>query len=279
MNNDIKVMVKDDVKLSKEYTPTSVMTIDGHNVEQLGLQNKKPHIFIIGDSNAEHYLYYLRNISKTPIYSAYIRATIGYGSNFSNMKTVVISTIKERQAFYKIYKKMLSKLENGDKVILASRWDLYYTIYLIEKNLRTSDKTYSDYIKLILSDLDEEISMHPNLKFYIVNSGLATAHSIINCLRVNLKNSFLSNILNTNKCKVTKDYSKDYTDKMNIALKTFADNHENVVLIDRNIPISIGDGFYKTYSDKGVPLFFDETHFSSEGGIIVGQYIMNEVTK
>lgn len=68
-------------------------------------------------------------------------------------------------------------------------------------------------------------------------------------------------------------------DKMNAALQKFADSHDNVVLIDRNIPISIGDGFYKTYSDKGVPLFFDEGHFSSEGGIIVGKYIMDEVNK
>lgn len=279
MNNEIKIMVNDDVKLPKEYKPTTIMTIDGHDIEHIGNQNEKPHMMIIGDSNAEHYLYYLKNISKTPMYSAFIRATIGYGSYFSNMKIAFVSTIKERQAMHKIYTTMLSKLENGDKVILSSRWDAYYSFYLMEEHLRTNDKTYSDYVNLIVSDLNEEISKYPNLKFYIVNNGISTSHSIINCLKVDLKNSFLSKILNTDKCKVTKDFSEGHMDKMNAALQKFADSHDNVVLIDRNIPISIGDGFYKTYSDKGVPLFFDEGHFSSEGGIIVGKYIMDEVNK
>lgn len=279
MNNEIKVMVNDDVELPKEYKPTTLLTIDGHDVEHIGNQNEKPHMFIIGDSNAEHYLYYLKNISKTPMYSAFIRATMGYGSYFSNMKVVIFSTIKERQDFHKIYTTMLSKLEDGDKVILSSRWDGYYTHYLMEENLRTNDKTYADYVNLVISDLNEEISKYPKLKFYIVNSGISTSHSIINCLKVNLKDSFLSHILNTDKCKVTKDFSEGNMDKMNEALEKFASSHDNVFIIDRNKPIAIGNGFYKTYSDNGIPLFFDEGHFSSEGGIIVGKYIMDEVQK
>ena len=34
-----------------------------------------------------------------------------------------------------------------------------------------------------------------------------------------------------------------------------------------------------TYDDNGVPLFVDDNHYSAEGGIIVGKYIFDTVSK
>lgn len=280
MNNEILVMNNSTKKnLNKNYQPSTFLTIDNYEVIHLGKQNEVPHIFMIGDSNAEHYLYFLKNISHTPMFFSSIRATMAYGSYFSNIKFVLYSSPKERHALHSIYTKMLSKLKDGDKVILASRWDGYYNYYLMENNLRTNDETYNEYVNLIISDLNEEIKKYPRLKFYIVNSGITTSQGIINCLKLNLKDSFLSYIIKSNKCNITKNYSEDHMTKMNLALERFASSNSNVQIIDRNKPISIGDGFYRTYSENGIPLFFDCLHFSSEGGIIVGKYIMNEVNK
>ena len=117
------------------------------------------------------------------------------------------------------------------------------------------------------------------MQFYIVGEGILVSSQVINCLKIDLKDSFLKNILNSDKCKSTKNYFDDRVRALNDTLKSLTKEYKNLHFIERNKPLELNNGFYKTYSDNGIPLFFDDAHFSSEGGILVGKYLMEEIEK
>ena len=273
------MMVNESLELPKEYQPSIFMQKNNVHVMHYGLQTETPHIFFIGDSHNEHYNYYLENINKVPVYSMVSEATIGYGNHFANNKVKSIIGLKERQTFYDLYKKMLNKLKPGDKVVLANRWDLYYTEYLLDNNLRNKDYNFPKYVKILVEDITEQIALHPELEFYIVGEGILVSNQVVACLKIDLKDSFLKNLLNTDKCKSTKNYFDDKVNSLNDTFKELTKKYKNLHFIERNKPLELSNGFYRTYSDKGIPLFFDEAHFSSEGGVLVGKYLMDEIEK
>ena len=279
MVKELSMMVNESLELPKEYQPSIFMQKNNVHVMHYGLQTETPHIFFIGDSHNEHYNYYLENINKVPVYSMVSEATIGYGKHFANNKVKSIIGLKERQTFYDLYKKMLNKLKPGDKVVLANRWDLYYTEYLLDNNLRNKDYNFPKYVKILIEDITEQIALHPELEFYIVGEGILVSNQVVACLKIDLKDGFLKNLLNTNKCKSTKNYFDDKVNSLNDTFKELTKKYKNLHFIERNKPLELSNGFYRTYSDKGIPLFFDEAHFSSEGGVLVGKYLMDEIEK
>ena len=279
MVKELSMMVNDSLDLPKEFQPSIFMQENKVPVMHYGLQTETPHIFFIGDSHNEHYNYYLENINKVPVYSMVSEATIAYGQHFANNKVKSIVGLKERQTFYDLYKKMLNVLKPGDKVVLANRWDLYYTEYLLDNNLRNKDYNFSKYVKVLVEDITEQVKLHPELQFYIVGEGILVSSQVVNCLKIDLKDSFLKNILNSDKCKSTKNFFDDKVRSLNDTLKSLTKEYKNLHFIERNKPLELNNGFYKTYSDNGIPLFFDDAHFSSEGGILVGKYLMEEIEK
>ena len=279
MVKELSMMVNDSLDLPKEFQPSIFMQENKVPVMHYGLQTETPHIFFIGDSHNEHYNYYLENINKVSVYSMVSEATIAYGQHFANNKVESIVGLKERQTFYDLYKKMLNELKPGDKVVLANRWDLYYTEYLLDNNLRNKDYNFPKYVKVLVEDITEQVKLHPELQFYIVGEGILVSSQVVNCLKIDLKDSFLKNILNSDKCRYTKNFFDDKVNSLNDTFKALTKIYPNLHFIERNKPLELSNGFYKTYSDKGIPLFFDDAHFSSEGGILVGKYLMEEIEK
>ena len=279
MVKELSMMVNDSLDLPKEYKPSIFMQENKIPVMHYGLQTETPHIFFIGDSHNEHYNYYLENINKVPVFSMVSEATIAYGQHFANNKVKSIVGLKERQTFYDLYKKMLNVLKPGDKVVLANRWDLYYTEYLLDSNLRNKDYNFPKYVKVLVEDITEQVKLHPELQFYIVGEGILVSSQVVNCLKIDLKESFLKNILNSDKCKSTKNFFDDKVNSINDTFIELTKNYKNIHFIERNKPLELNKGFYKTYSDDGIPLFFDDAHFSSEGGVLVGKYLMDEIEK
>lgn len=278
MNNEIKIMVKDGPILDERYTPHNVLSLNGTSVEQMGDQKLTPQIFFAGDSHLEHFVYFLKNINKTPVYVLYMRGVLAYGDEFANLKAQIIMGPKERKTFNSLFTQMLSKLKNGDTVVLSNRWDGYAMFYYKEHNLEQNDKNFNKFIDAMISDLQQVVRSYPNLKFYILSQGITLNDKILNCLKINLDDSILNNVLDSNECKVSKDYQADTRVAIDKALYNLEKHNKNVTIIDRNKAIELGNGFYRTV-DNNVPLFFDQNHLSSHGGEVIGEYIMKEITK
>lgn len=278
MNNEIKIMVKDGPILDERYTPHNVLSLNGTSVEQMGDQKLTPQIFFAGDSHLEHFVYFLKNINKTPVYVLYMRGVLAYGDEFTNLNAQIIMGPKERKTFNSLFTQMLSKLKDGDNVVLSNRWDGYAMFYYKEHNLEHNDKNFNKFIDAMISDLQQVVRNYPNLKFYILSQGITLNDKILNCLKINLNDSILNKVLDSNECKVSKDYQAITRITIDHALYDLEKNNRNVTIIDRNKAIELGNGFYRTV-DNNVPLFFDQNHLSSHGGEVIGEYIMKTINE
>lgn len=272
-----KKMVMLDTIKDLNYKPKIMMTLNEVPVYKLGNQNEKAHTFVVGDSHSEHYSYYLRDINKRPLYFMFMHGTIGYGPNFSGYKVKVISTHEERETFYKIYKYVLDKMQDGDKVVIGNRWDFYYTYFIREFNLKDNDESFNAFIKALIEDFDSEIQHYPKLNFYIIGQGINTSQSIVNCLKANLQDSALRHIFKTDRCNFTKDYLGYRRDLINNAIREYAKSKDNVTFVDRNAAQALGDGKFRTRTDGGKALYYDKTHYTTPGGNMVGQYVFSQV--
>ena len=273
-NSDLyKIDVKD-----LDYIPSVTRYNERSYVTRSGYQKEAPHLFMIGDSHADHYRYYVNNINKLPVYFYVLHATLAYGKNFTSMKDTFFTDSTLRKDYFNAYTDILSKLHHGDKVILSNRWDVQYNLYMKEFSLKDTTENYKAFLKFLTEDLSYEIDKRKDLKFYLVSEGIITSKAVVNCLKLDLKDSFLSKIIDKNKCHNTQNRLGEKFTLTNEALKAFADSRDNVFYIDRNKALSLGHGFYKTYSDNGVPLFVDDNHYSAEGGNIVGKFIFDTVT-
>ena len=188
-----------EIGLSKEYQPSVVDTVGTQSLWHYGEQKEIPHIMIVGDSNALQYRYFFKFCTKIPTYEIAKSAIMAYGKEFASFSQGYYVPLNERQDFYNLYKKTLSTLNDGDKVILSSRWTTQYKNYLKEKNLLASDKTYSKYMDDIIKDIDEQIKKYPKLHFYIIGTAFCPSWEYINRTQLDLKDSFLEPLMSKKK--------------------------------------------------------------------------------
>ena len=268
-----------EIGLSKEYQPSVVDTVGTQSLWHYGEQKEIPHIMIVGDSNALQYRYFFKFCTKIPTYEIAKSAIMAYGKEFASFSQGYYVPFNERQDFYNLYKKTLSTLNDGDKVILSSRWTTQYKNYLKEKNLLASDKTYSKYMDDIIKDIDEQIKKYPKLHFYIIGTAFCPSWEYINRTQLDLKDSFLEPLMSKKLYMISSDFNQKYNDYTNDRLQEYANSNNNVSYIDRNIPLKVKRGEYRMTDDQEIPLFYDPTHYTVTGGKVVGKYILDEVLK
>ena len=265
-----------DMVLPKEYTPSIAFKEGNEIVWHYGLQTETPKIFFVGDSNLIQYDYYLKNINKRSVYVLEHAAMMAYGSYFTNLKTIFFNTLEDKETFYKLYKETLSKLSDGNKVVLCGRWDILYRSYCTENNLQLNQTSLQKYTDAVISDLNEQISLHPNLKFYIVGCSFVPNKTAVIWTKVNLSESFLEKFINLELFRRTVDFERNHTAIINSKLISYCKNSSNVEFIDRNIPLARDEAKYSLFKDN-TGIFEDPLHYTKIGGTVIGQYIIENI--
>ena len=265
-----------DMVLPKEYTPSIAFKEGNEIVWHYGLQTETPKIFFVGDSNLIQYDYYLKNINKRSVYVLEHAAMMAYGSYFTNLKTIFFNTLEDKETFYKLYKETLNKLSDGNMVVLCGRWDILYRSYCTENNLQLNQTSLQKYTDAVISDLNEQISLHPNLKFYIVGCSFVPNKTAVIWTKVNLSESFLEKFINLELFRRTVDFERNHTAIINSKLISYCKNSSNVEFIDRNIPLARDEAKYSLFKDNH-GIFEDPLHYTKIGGTVIGQYIIENI--
>ena len=265
-----------DMVLPKEYTPSIAFKEGNEIVWHYGLQTETPKIFFVGDSNLIQYDYYLKNINKRSVYVLEHAAMMAYGSYFTNLKTIFFNTLEDKETFLKLYKETLNKLSDGNKVVLCGRWDILYRSYCTENNLQLNQTSLQKYTDEVISDLNEQISLHPNLKFYIVGCSFVPNKTAVIWTKVNLSESFLEKFINLELFRRTVDFERNHTAIINSKLISYCKNSSNVEFIDRNIPLARDEAKYSLFKDN-TGIFEDPLHYTKIGGTVIGQYIIENI--
>ncbi len=230
----------------------------------------------MGDSNLIQYDYYLKNINKRSVYVLEHAAMMAYGSYFTNLKTIFFNSLEDKETFYKLYKETLNKLSDGNKVVLCGRWDILYRSYCTENNLQLNQTSLQKYTDAVISDLNEQISLHPNLKFYIVGCSFVPNKTAVIWTKVNLSESFLEKFINLELFRRTVDFERNHTAIINSKLISYCKNSSNVEFIDRNIPLARDEAKYSLFKDN-TGIFEDPLHYTKIGGTVIGQYIIENI--
>ena len=269
--------VPQDLVLEKQYTPSIAFQKGNQAVWHYGLQTETPKIFFVGDSNLGHYIWYLRNENKTAVYTLARAAIMAYGKYFTGLKSIYYDSLEDKANYYDLYKSTLNKLHDGDKIVLCGRWEILYDAYCKDNNLPKDKATFNKYLSAVINDLKEQISLHPNLKFYIVGNSYNPNQTSIILTNIAISDSAIKHVINTKTAKLLKDYKDWKTDLINKKLEEFCNSTSNAIFIDRNVPLITKDGFvlYK----NNVAVFYDPMHYSLFGGAIIGKYIMEQVLK
>ena len=264
-----------DIKLGKPFIQrgNDIVFIYGDTKE-----NKVPHVFLIGDSHLGHFSHYLINVLNKPVYMYGKPAVLSYGPVMSEMKSEYNCTYEDRQTYFELYKDVLSKLADGDKVILSNRWDVQTIPYSRDRNKKITTELVKKYTKDLISDLDFLISKYRNLHFYIIGQGIILKKDVVNCSTVNIQDLFFKGIINEENCIKTTDSNELYNRIINEALIEYANNNDNVTFIDRDKPLRTEDGLYEVrIQDK--PIFTDDNHLTIFGGIYIGEKIFSDIIK
>ncbi|MDY5064862.1 MAG: hypothetical protein SPE82_09190, partial [Succinivibrio sp.] len=265
-----------DMVLPKEYTPSVAFKEGNEIVWHYGLQTETPKIFFVGDSNLIQYDYYLKNINKRSVYVLEHAAMMAYGSYFTNLKTIFFNTLEDKVNYYKLYKETLNKLKDGDKVVLCGRWDILYKSYCAENNIHQNKESLQNYTDAVIADLNEQIAIHPTLKFYIIGNSFVPNKTAVIWSKINFNKSILKEIIKIDMFKVTNDFEEPYTTIINKKLITYCSKNINVKYIDRNIPLKTGKYKYTLFKDN-TGIFEDPLHYTKRGGIVIGKYIISEI--
>ena len=265
-------------------SPKIDFSIDDQKVFVLGNKDKKPNIFITGDSHTMQYFDFFNDVHQGSVYYSAYEATMSYGPVFNNINTVYLNIGKtKRQNFYKAYIHTLNKLEDNASVIISNNYYLHYKPYLAQKKLKDSDESFDLFIKDMISDIDSQVKKHKKLNFNIVGQGIYTTFTIAKCLKTDLHDSFLRFVIKQDNCQETYDFIYERRLKINNAFKEYAKNNSNVFFIDRNEPLlknnNSKNSTYTTVDKNKAPLFRDNHHYTPIGGILIGQYIMNNLNK
>lgn len=265
-------------------SPKIDFVIDDQKVFILGKSNTDPDKFITGDSHTMQYFDFFNDVYSGSVYYSAYEATMAYGPIFNNMNAVYLNIDRtKRQNFYKAYINTLNKLEDHASVIISNNYYLHYKPYLAENKLKDTEENFDKFLKDMISDIDSQVKDHKNLKFNIVGQGIYTTFTIAKCLKTDLHNSFLRYLIKQDNCFETYDFIYERRLKINNAFKEYAKNNGNVFFIDRNLPLlKIENGknsIYTTIDKNKAPLFRDNHHYTPIGGILIGNYIMNNLNK
>ena len=258
--------------------------LDDQKVFILGKSDKKPDIFITGDSHTMQYFDFFNDVYSGSVYYSAYEATMAYGPVFNNMNAVYLNIGKsKRQNFYKAYIHTLNELEDNATVIISNNYFLHYKPYLAEKALKDSDESFELFLKDMISDIDSQVQKHKKLNFNIVGQGIYTTFTIAKCLKTDLHDSFLRYVIKQDNCFETYDFIFERRQKINKALNQYAQNNKNVFFIDRNKPLLKIDNYknsiYTTVDKNKNPLFRDNHHYTPIGGIQIGEYIIKNLNK
>ena len=238
--------------------------------------NEPPHIFFIGDSHIGVFRDFLRNSFKYPYYFYGRSATVSYGPVMSNLESVLYLGKKERQIYFETYKYMLSKLKDGDKVVISNQWSVQLKPYSKDLKLKISDELVKRYAKDLVNDFDSQMSLYPNLQFYILGQGIILQKSVVNCSKLDLEEVFFKELVDIEKCKISYDTDEHYRNIINETIKEYANSHSNVEFVDKNEPLYAGKNLFNVKID-GKPVFFDDNHLSYFGSSYVGDIIFNKI--
>ena len=242
-------------------------------------RSETPKIFFVGDSNADHYRHYMKNLNKISLYFLAEPAVMAYGKNFASMTKGYFLPIEVRQNYYKVYKETLSHLKDGDKVVLSNRWDIQFGKYCKEFDLEMNDENFNKYLEFVLQDLDEQIKLYPNLIFYIVSDAVTISKVYANQTSIDVSKSFLRYFFNKDKYLISNDTSLDKNDIVNKKLQEFVERHNNLRYIDRDIPIRLDKNEFNTVYNN-MPIFqIDGVHYSTSGGDMIGKFLVEQVIK
>ena len=251
---------------------------DKHSIFEFSKEDQQPKFFWIGDSHTLMLVNYLR-YQATPVYAYYRTGTMAYGSYFANMKNVAFENIRDRvPLFYNTYKNALKFLKSDDSVIMTNYWFFYKDQYLKENQLEDNESSTELYIKAVITDLDEQIKLYPNLNFFIVGNGVSVSETVNSFAKLDLSKSYLRFFVNSDNTALQKDNLNSFNNLFIKRLNEYASKRSNVFVIDRRNALKYSDNSYFITKDN-YSLFDDSHHNSSYGSLLVGKYIFDEVKK
>ena len=126
--------------------------------------------------------------------------------------------------------------------------------------------------------LDEQIKLHPNLKFFIVGNGITISETANSFAQLDLTNSFLHYFVNSSNLALQKDLLNDFSNLLQKKLQAYALTRKNVFVIDRRNALKASENSYYIIKNN-YSLFKDTNHNQSYGTYLVGKYIFDEVNK
>ena len=269
--------VPQDLVLEKQYTPSIAFQKGNQAVWHYGLQTETPKIFFVGDSNLGHYIWYLRNENKTAVYTLARAGTLAYGKYFTYLQTLDSDSLEEKSNYYDLYKSTLNMLKDGDKVIFCNRWEIFYEIYCTNNKLPKDDNSLEKYVNEVITELKEQIQLHPKLSFYIVGTSYAPNFPSIILTNIEISDSKVKYLINSKNAKILQNYKDRKIELINNKLSEFCESTPNAKFIDRNVPLVTKDGLL--LCSGNVSLFHDPAHYTQLGGAFIAKYIMEQIEK
>ena len=261
-----------------ELTVKVINLDDNVSIYEYAKEGIRPKYFWIGDSHTLMFVNYLLHQS-TPVYMYNCPATMAYGSYFANMNNVLYDTKRERFSdYYKHFKNTLKFLKSGDSIVITNYWYIYKDQYLRENKIEDNKKSTELYIDAVISDLDEQIKLYPNLNFFVVGNGVSISETVNSFAKLDLSKSFLRFFVNSSNTALQKDNLNDFNNLFIQKLQTYASKRNNVYVIDRRNALKKSDNSYYITKDN-YSLFEDAHHNHSYGAFLVGKYIFDEVKK
>lgn len=248
--------------------------------ENIKDETKSINTLIIGDSNSIHYLDYFSKVLNFKYVE--LHGSLQYGHNVAATSDYFK---KEFEFFYTNEVEALSQMPFGSRVILANMWQPYLEEYKFRKDtiLNVLPQYKDDVMGGIIADIGKLASNYSKLHFYVISQPVIPLNSDIKPYEAMYylgSSSFwlkkVRELLGFNSNENFKPKNQYIVEKINDKLKRFADNHDNVYFIDRNIPVCKNkDECYVVIDGK--LLYSDTTHLSIYGGELVGKFILKKI--
>ena len=239
--------------------------------------NEFPSTFFIGDSHTAQLQDFFLN-SNEPLAYYHEAATMAYGKYFATVKNILYPNTRFRvKKFYDTYKAVLAKLQDNSRVVITNHFLAYYGEYLKENNLKRNSDSIQLYVDAIIKDFNEQISLYPNLHFYICSDGINIPVSIVEQSKIDLKDSILQTFMRTGITTTIDMYA--YENSVILTkLKEYAKTKRNVYIINRLETFkddSCANNYKIILDNKN--LYIDCNHQSAYGGQLLCKYIIDSI--